>query len=103
MTPGQILRINMISIACVITLLTGFVLMRDSLDVVSALEQDSTNDTVMACKKGAIRYQGFAPVDRIMGRGNFVCTEWDMEHRYMVLPRSPHFAQQTAEGGPSAQ
>ena len=71
--------------------LTFFVLIRDSLDTVSALEHVHTADTITECKNGSIQYQGFSISDRIMGRGSFVCSDWHMENRYLHLPRGPHF------------
>jgi len=71
--------------------LTFFVLIRDSLDTVSALEHVHTADTITECRNGTIEYQGFSISDRIMGRGSFVCTDWHTENRYLHLPRGPHF------------
>ena len=73
--------------------LTGYVLIRDSVDTVNALEHVHTDDTITECKDGKIEYQGFSIMDRLMGRGTFICTDWHTENRYLHLPKGPHFVE----------
>ncbi len=77
-------------------LLTGYVLIRDSIATVAAMDHVHTDDTVTECKNGSIQYRGYSIKDRLLGLGYFVCSDWHTENRYLHLPRGPHFIESTS-------
>jgi hypothetical protein len=67
--------------------LSVFVLVRDSLLMAQLLEQVSSREAVMVCKEGTMHYPGYNPLDRLLGKGHFVCTEWSIQRGMLSIPR----------------
>lgn len=67
--------------------LTVFVLVRDSLLMARVLEQLSSREAVMVCKDGTMHYTSNNPLDRLLGKGQFVCTEWSIQRGMLSIPR----------------
>ena len=67
--------------------LTVFVLVRDSLLMARVLEQLSSREAVMVCKDGTMHYASYNPLDRLLGKGQFVCTEWSIQRGMLSIPR----------------
>ncbi len=71
-----------------VLLLTCYVGMRDSMILAGFLDQVSTEETVMLCKDGKMVYQdAYSVVDRLLNRGNFVCTDWRVQRGFLTSPR----------------
>jgi hypothetical protein len=68
-------------------LLTVYVLMRDSVALANLLQQVTTEETVMVCKDGKMIYPDYSIVDRLLGNGRFLCTEWSVQRGFLTLPR----------------
>lgn len=67
--------------------LTVFVFVRDSLLMARLLEQVSSREAVMVCKEGRMHYNSYNPLDRLLGKGHFVCTEWTIQRGMLSIPR----------------
>lgn len=67
--------------------LTVFVLVRDSLLLAQLLEQVSSREAVMVCKEGTMHYPDYNPLDRLLGKGHFVCTDWSIQRGMLSIPR----------------
>ncbi|MDT8992031.1 hypothetical protein RQP54_14255 [Curvibacter sp. APW13] len=70
-----------------IAALCVFVLVRDSLLLAQILQQMSSEEAVMVCKEGAMHYARSNPLDMLLGRGHFVCTEWSIRRSMLSIPR----------------
>ena len=71
-----------------VLLLTVYVGMRDSMILAGFLDQVSTEETVMLCKDGKMVYRDeYSVVDRLLNRGNFVCTDWRVQRGFLTSPR----------------
>jgi hypothetical protein len=71
-----------------VLLLTAYVGMRDSMILAGFLDQVSTEETVMLCKDGKMVYRDeFSVVDRLLNRGNFVCTDWRVQRGFLTRAR----------------
>lgn len=82
-----LLRQVMTYVLVVMAALTVFVLVRDSLLMAQLLEQVSSREAVMVCKEGTMHYSGYNPLDRLLGKGHFVCTEWSIQRGMLSIPR----------------
>lgn len=67
--------------------LTVFILVRDSLLMAQLLEQVSSREAVMVCKEGKMHYPDYNPLDRLLGKGHFVCTDWSIQRGMLSIPR----------------
>lgn len=81
------LRQGLANAALVIAVLVIYVLVRDSLMMVQVLEQLSSREAVMVCKDGRMHYASYNPLDRLLGKGQFVCTEWSIQRGMLSIPR----------------
>ena len=66
---------------------TLFVLIRDSMSVSSSVDGSTAIDATMVCADGTVNYPSFSIMDRILGNGSFVCTDWQTKKRYTILPK----------------
>lgn len=67
--------------------LSIFVFVRDSLLLARLLEQVSSRESVMVCKEGKMHYPDYNPLDRLLGKGHFICTEWSIQRGMLSIPR----------------
>lgn len=81
------LRQMTLQFVMVLALLLLFVTIRDSLFLARLLDQLSTEDTVMVCKDGKMYYPDYNPLDRLLGRGHFVCTDWKVQRGFLSIPK----------------
>lgn len=81
------LRQGLITLVLVMAGLTVFVLVRDSMILARLLDQLYSRDAVMVCKDGKMYYPDYNPLDRLLGRGYFVCTEWTIQRSLLSIPR----------------
>lgn len=61
--------------------------LRDSLLIQNIVTMVSTKETVMICAQGEVQYAGWNVWDRLVGNGQFVCTEWRVQTRFVNIPR----------------
>ena len=65
----------------------AYVAMRDSMVLAKMLEKMTTAETVMVCEDGKMVYADFSLTDRLMNRGNFMCTDWRVQSGYLSIPK----------------
>lgn len=85
--PQNLIRKLVVVVVLVPVLLTGYVLMRDSMRARNAVDPFATSELVMYCKEGSISYEGMDLLDRILGNGVFACSDWHTGSRFVVLPK----------------
>jgi len=68
-----------------------YVGMRDSMLLAKMLDVVATEETVMLCKDGTVRYNDEADLftmlaDRLLSRGHLICTDWRVQRGYLYAP-----------------
>ena len=86
------LRDSSMALGVLATLLTVYVAMRDNLVLARMLDVVPTDETVLLCKDGQVRYGASGGVlsglsDRLFNRGHLVCTDWQMQSGFRTAPR----------------
>lgn len=85
--PQNLIRKLLLAVVLIPVLLTGYVLMRDSIRARNAIDPLATSELVMYCKDGSISYEGMDLLDRLLGNGYFACNDWHTGSRFVVLPK----------------
>jgi hypothetical protein len=83
----KLLRDTSVAAITLPLLFMAFVAMRDSMVLAKMLEKMTTAETVMVCEDGKMIYADFSVSDRLMNRGNFMCTDWRMQNGYLSIPK----------------
>lgn len=86
------LRHGSVILGVLAMLLTVYVGMRDNMVLARMLDVVPTDETVLLCKDGQVRYGASDGVlsslsDRLFNRGHLVCTDWRIQSGFRTAPR----------------
>lgn len=86
------LRDSSVALGLLATLLSVYVGMRDNMVLARMLDVVPTDETVLLCKDGQVRYGASGGLlsglsDRLFNRGHLVCTDWRIQGGFRTAPR----------------
>jgi hypothetical protein len=86
------LRDGSVILGALATLLAVYVGMRDNMVLSRMLDVVPTDETVLLCKDGQVKYGAGGGVlaslsDRLFNRGHLVCTDWRIQSGFRTAPR----------------
>ncbi len=88
----KLLRDSSMALGVLATLLSVYVAMRDNMVLARMLDVVPTDETVLLCKDGQVRYGTSGGIlsglsDRLFNRGHLVCTDWRIQGGFRTAPR----------------
>ncbi len=82
--PGFAARV--IRWSLLLVALQGFIVTRDSVFVHNLIILTSNMKATLICVSGEMQYEGWSPWDRLVGNGQFLCTDWKVHKRSNRYP-----------------